>query len=151
MWEDGTVALNSNTLLDTRRNIAINFKKVFGFVASILNLRASQLNLTDAIRSHLLVNGRGGTTFPIRSIQNVLEDSSNELVTVLITDGELNNVNESVSYFREYLFDDNKLYIFVLGNSKSLESYRILKEIGAKIYNANSAKDFCDLVVSDLD
>ena len=105
----------------------------------------------DAIRSNLLVNGRGGTTFPIRSIQNVLEDSSNELVTVLITDGELNNVNESVSYFREYLFDDNKLYIFVLGNSKSLESYRILKEIGAKIYNANSAKDFCDLVVSDLD
>ena len=105
----------------------------------------------DAIRSNLLVNGRGGTTFPIRSIQNVLEDSSNERVTVLITDGELNNVNESVSYFREYLFDDNKLYIFVLGNSKSLESYRILKEIGAKIYNANSAKDFCDLVVSDLD
>ena len=81
----------------------------------------------------------------------MLEDSSNELVTVLITDGELNNVNESVSYFREYLFDDNKLYIFVLGNSKSLESYRILKEIGAKIYNANSAKDFCDLVVSDFD
>ena len=105
----------------------------------------------DAIRSNLLVNGRGGTTFPIRSIQNVLEDSSNELVTVLITDGELNNVNESVNYFREYLFDDNKLYIFVLGNSKSLESYRILKEIGAKIYNANSAKYFCDLVVSDLD
>ena len=51
MWEDGTVALHSNTLLDARRNIAINFKKVFGFVASILNLRASQLNLTDAVRN----------------------------------------------------------------------------------------------------
>ena len=51
MWEDGTVALHSNALLDTRCNIAINFKKVFGFVASILNLRASQLNLTDAVRN----------------------------------------------------------------------------------------------------
>ena len=50
MWEDGTVALNSNALLDTRCNIAINFKKVFGFVASILNLRASQLNLADTVR-----------------------------------------------------------------------------------------------------
>ena len=43
MWEDGTVALYSNALLDTRCNIAINFKKILGFVASILNLRASQL------------------------------------------------------------------------------------------------------------
>lgn len=51
MWEDGTVALYSNALLDTRCNIAIHFKKVFGFVASILNLWTSQLNLTDAVRN----------------------------------------------------------------------------------------------------
>lgn len=45
----------------------------------------------DFIKNALLVNGRGGTTFPIRNIRNVLEQSSNELVTVLITDGELNS------------------------------------------------------------
>lgn len=105
----------------------------------------------DSIRSALLINGRGGTTFPIRSIQSVLDQSTNELVTVLITDGELNNVNESVSYFREYLYDDNKLYIFVLGDSKLINSYNILKDIGAKIYSAKLAKDFCDMVVADLD
>ena len=105
----------------------------------------------DSIRNALLVNGRGGTTFPIRSIQSVLDQSTNELVTVLITDGELNNVNESVSYFREYLYDDNRLYIFVLGDSKSLNSYNVLKDIGAKIYNAHWAKDFCDMVMADLD
>ena len=104
----------------------------------------------DVIRSNLLVDGRGGTTFPIQSIQSVLEKSSNELVTVLITDGELNNITESVNYFREYLFNNNKLYVFVLGNSKSLESYQILKEIGARVYNANKANDFCNMVLSDL-
>ena len=104
----------------------------------------------DSIRNALLINGRGGTTFPIRSIQSVLDQSTNELVTVLITDGELNNVNESVAYFREYLYDDNKLYIFVLGDSKSINSYNILKDIGAKIYSAKLAKDFCDMVLADL-
>ena len=104
----------------------------------------------DSIRNALLINGRGGTTFPIRSIQSVLDQSTNELVTVLITDGELNNVNESVAYFREYLYDDNKLYIFVLGDSKSINSYNILKDIGAKIYSAKLAKDFCDMVMADL-
>lgn len=105
----------------------------------------------DSIRNALLINGRGGTTFPIRNIQSVLDQSTNELVTVLITDGELNNVNESVTYFREYLYDDNRLYIFVLGDSKSLNSYNVLKDIGAKIYNAHLAKDFCDMVMADLD
>lgn len=105
----------------------------------------------DSIRNALLVNGRGGTTFPIRSIQSVLDQSTNELVTVLITDGELNNANESVNYFREYLYDDNRLYIFVLGDGKSINSYNILKDIGAKIYNANFAKNFCDMVIADLD
>lgn len=105
----------------------------------------------DSIRNAMLINGRGGTTFPIRNIQSVLDQSTNELVTVLITDGELNNVNESVTYFREYLYDDNRLYIFVLGDSKSLNSYNVLKDIGAKIYNAHLAKDFCDMVMADLD
>lgn len=132
------------------------FESTKGKVALIEFDNTIRKNITwtddyDFIKNALLVNGRGGTTFPIRNIRNVLEQSSNELVTVLITDGELNNVNESVSYFKEYLYDDNKLYIFVLGDSKSINSYNILKDIGAKIYSAKKAKEFCDMVMADLD
>lgn len=131
------------------------FESVKGKVALIefdntIRKNVSWTDDYDSIRNALLINGRGGTTFPIRCIQSVLEQSTNELVTVLITDGELNNVNESVAYFREYLYDDNKLYIFVLGDSKSINSYNILKDIGAKIYSAKLAKDFCDMVMADL-
>ena len=131
------------------------FESVKGKVALIefdntIRKNVSWTDDYDSIRNALLINGRGGTTFPIRSIQSVLDQSTNELVTVLITDGELNNVNESVAYFREYLYDDNKLYIFVLGDSKSINSYNILKDIGAKIYSAKLAKDFCDMVMADL-
>jgi hypothetical protein len=50
-----------------------------------------------------------------------------------------------------YLNDDNKLYIFLLGGSKSLHSYEPLKNIGAKIYNANNANEFCDMVLTDME
>ena len=131
------------------------FESVKGKVALIefdntIRKNVSWTDDYDSIRNALLINGRGGTTFPIRSIQSVLDQSTNELVTVLITDGELNNVNESVAYFREYLYDDIKLYIFVLGDSISINSYNILKDIGAKIYSAKLAKDFCDMVMADL-
>ena len=86
----------------------------------------------DDVRERLLTNGHGGTKFPISRIKSTLDVRSRDLVTVLITDGDLGNINESVSYFRDYLNDDNKLYIFLLGGSKSLHSYEPLKNIGAK-------------------
>ena len=105
----------------------------------------------DDVRERLLTNGHGGTKFPISRIKSTLDVRSRDLVTMLITDGDLGNINESVSYFRDYLNDDNKLYIFLLGGSKSLHSYEPLKNIGAKIYNANNANEFCDMVLTDME
>ena len=119
--------------------------------ADKITAEVSWTKIYDDIRDRLLTNGNGGTQFPIRRIQHILDNSTNELVTVIITDGELGNLNESLNYFRNYLNDDNKLYIFLLDDSKKCRGYDELKNIGAHVYNANNAKDFCDMVVSDLD
>ena len=105
----------------------------------------------DEIREKLLTNGSGGTQFPIHRIQSTLEKSKNELVTVVITDGELGNLQESVTFFREYLNEGNKLYIFLLGSNGLSNGYDKLSEIGAKVYKANSAREFCNLVLRDLE
>lgn len=105
----------------------------------------------DEIREKLLTNGSGGTQFPIHRIQSTLGKSKNELVTVVITDGELGNLQESVTFFREYLNEGNKLYIFLLGSNGLSNGYDKLSEIGAKVYKANSAREFCNLVLSDLE
>ena len=105
----------------------------------------------DEIREKLLTNGSGGTQFPIHRIQSTLEKSKNELVTVVITDGELGNLQESITYFREYLNEGNKLYIFLLGSNGLSNGYDKLSEIGAKVYKANGAREFCNLVLSDLE
>lgn len=104
----------------------------------------------DEIRDKLLTNGNGGTQFPIRRIQYILDNSKNELVTVIITDGELGNLNESLNCFRDYLNDDNKLYVFLLGDTPKCKGYDKLRDVGAHVYNARNAKDFCDMVLSDL-
>ena len=103
------------------------------------------------IREKLLTNGSGGTQFPIHRIQSTLEKSKNELVTVVITDGELGNLQESITYFREYLNEGNKLYIFLLGSNGLSNGYDKLSEIGAKVYKANGAREFCNLVLTDLE
>ena len=73
------------------------------------------------------------------------------MVTVVITDVELGNLQESVTFFREYLNEGNKLYIFLLGSNGLSNGYDKLSEIGAKVYKANSAREFCNLVLSDLE
>ena len=111
----------------------------------------SWTNKYDEIREKLLINGNGGTQFPIRRIQYILDSSKNEIVTVIITDGELGNLNESLNYFRSYLNDDNKLYVFLLDDSNKCRGYDELRDLGAHVYNAHNSKDFCDMVISDLD
>ena len=105
----------------------------------------------NLIRESLLTNGGGGTLFPIKKIESTLEQRSSELVTVLITDGEITNIAESVKYFRDYISDGNKLYIFLLGRSKSQLNYDSLKGIGAQVYSADKADEFCNNVISDLE
>ena len=98
----------------------------------------------------MLVNGHGSTTFPISAIRNTIDKSKNEIVTIIITDGELGNLQESLNYFREYIDDDNKLYIFIIGHSKTFPNYERLKDIGVKIFQSNKAEDFCQMVMSDM-
>ena len=104
----------------------------------------------NLIKESLLTNGGGGTVFPIKKIEAILDQRSSDLVTVLITDGEITNTAEAVKYFRDYLSDGNKLYIFILGTSKSQLNYNPLTEIGAQVYSANTASEFCNIVLSDL-
>ncbi len=119
--------------------------------ADKITAEVSWTRIYDDIRNRLLTNGNGGTQFPIRRIQHILDNSKNELVTVIITDGELGNLNESLNYFRDYLNENNKLYVFLLGDSKKSGGYEELRDIGAHVYRAKDAKDFCNMVIFDLD
>jgi hypothetical protein len=105
----------------------------------------------DAVREKLLMSGTGGTSFPIRTIQNMLEKTKNEIVTVIITDGEIGNLGQTMDYFRNYLNEGNKLFIFLQNRKTNINAqYKELINFGAKIVVALSAKEMCDNVLDSF-
>jgi Mg-chelatase subunit ChlD len=105
----------------------------------------------DEVREKLIMSGNGGSSFPIRTIQDIIEKTKNKIVTVIITDGEISNIGKTIDYFRNYLNEGNKLFIF-LQNKKSQinQQYQTLIDYGAKIVIALTAKEMCEVVVREI-
>lgn len=105
----------------------------------------------DEIKDKVLIPGYGGTSFPIQTIQSTLEKNNNEIVTVIITDGEINNLKQTIDYFIDYLNDGNKLFIFLQNKKTQINTeYKSLIDIGAKIVIALTAKDICESVLNEI-
>lgn len=104
----------------------------------------------DEVKEKLLISGRGGTKFPIQKVQNEIENSKNTIVTVVITDGEIQNIQNSLDFFREYLNDGNKLYIFLQNKKENIVRYKSLTNLGAKVVVALTAKEMCESVLNEI-
>jgi hypothetical protein len=104
----------------------------------------------DYIREKLLLNGGGGTNFPIARIQSIIESSKNPLVTVIITDGEIQNTSQTINYFKSYLSDGNKLFIFLQDRKSIIENYKTLTNYGAKVYKKLTANEMRDSVLNEV-
>jgi len=104
----------------------------------------------DHIREQLLLNGSGGTSFPINKIQKIIDSSVNPLVTVIITDGEIQNTSQTIDYFKDYLTDGNKLFIFLQDRKSTIEHYKTLTNYGAKVLKTLTANEMRDSVLNEI-
>lgn len=104
----------------------------------------------DYVREELLLNASGGTSFPIIRIQAIIDSSKNPLVTVIITDGELQNASKTVNYFKEYLTNGNKLFIFLQDRKSTIEHYITLTNYGAKVLKTLTANEMRDSVLFEV-
>lgn len=104
----------------------------------------------DYVREELLLNASGGTSFPIIRIQAIIDSSKNPLVTVIITDGELQNASQTVNYFKEYLTNGNKLFIFLQDRKSTIEHYKTLTNYGAKVLKTLTANEMRDSVLFEV-
>lgn len=104
----------------------------------------------DHIREQLLLNGSGGTNFPINRIQAIIDNSKNPLVSVIITDGELQNTSQTIEYFKEYLTVGNKLFIFLQDRKSTIEKYKTLTNYGAKVLKTLTANEMRDSVLNEI-
>jgi hypothetical protein len=104
----------------------------------------------DYVREELLLNGSGGTSFPINRIQAIIDSSKNPLVTVIITDGELQNTSQTIDYFKEYLTNGNKLFIFLQDRKSTIEHYKTLANYGANVLKTLTANEMRDSVLNEI-
>jgi hypothetical protein len=104
----------------------------------------------DYVREELLLNGSGGTNLPIIRIQEIIDSSKNSVVTVIITDGELRNASQAVNYFKEYLTNGNKLFIFLQDRKSTIEHYKTLTNYGAKVLKTLTAYEMRDSVLNEV-
>lgn len=104
----------------------------------------------DYLREQLLLNGAGGTNFPISRIQTIIDSSKNSLVTVIITDGEIKNTTQTIDYFKGYLSEGNKLFLFLQDKKSTIENYKTLTNYGAKVFKTLTAKEMRDSVINEI-
>lgn len=104
----------------------------------------------DFIREQLLLNGSGGTSFPITQVKSIIENSKNPVVTVIITDGEIKNTSQTINYFKEYLTEGNKLFVFLQDRKSTIEHYKTLTNYGAKVLKTITANEMRDAVLNEL-
>jgi len=106
----------------------------------------------EEVKDKLLISGSGGTNFPIRKVQDEIEKSKNAIVTVVITDGDISNIQNSLDYFRDYLNEGNKLYVFLQNEKSQINTaFKQLTDYGAKIVVAITAREMCNEVLNELE
>lgn len=104
----------------------------------------------DFLRESLLLTGGGGTNFPISNIMHTIENTKNPVVTVVITDGEIQNLSQTINYFKDFLNDGNKLFIFLLDKKANIENFKILISYGAKVLKTITASEMRDAVLNEI-
>lgn len=93
---------------------------------------------------------QGGTNFPIKGIQDIIDSAKNPLVAVIITDGEIKNISQTIDYFKNYLTEGNKLFIFLQDRKSYIEHYKTLTNYGAKILKTLTANEMRDSVLNEI-
>jgi len=104
----------------------------------------------NLLRDSLMLTGGGGTSFPISNIKMSIENTKNPVVTVIITDGEIQNISQTINYFKEFLNDGNKLFIFLQDKKANIDNFKILIGYGAKVLKTITASEMRDTVLNDI-
>jgi uncharacterized protein with von Willebrand factor type A (vWA) domain len=136
----------------------------FGFVKYFENKKAeialvnfssarriqSWTNDYDSIKELLLFSWGQGTDFPIHDIIELVERKKDNLVIVIMTDGELNNWEQTFELFNELLLLENKIFLFIMDNIPSMDKYLELKKYGGFVENSSTMEEIRNIVFSEI-
>ncbi len=104
----------------------------------------------NLIKELLLRAWGQGTEFPISAIEDLMEIKKENLVIVIMTDGEILNWERTFELFKELLLLENKLFLFLMDNISFTDKYLELKKYGGFVENATTMKEIRNIVFSEI-
>jgi len=104
----------------------------------------------DLIKKLLLFSWGSGTEFPIDSIENIVEEKKDNLVIVVITDGDIQNWSQTFDLFKELLQLKNKVFLFLMDGSSNKDKYDDLKKYGGFVEAVSTVKEIRNTVFSEI-
>ena len=104
----------------------------------------------ELIKKLLLFSWGSGTEFPINSIENLVEEKKDNLVIVVMTDGEIQNWNQTFDLFKELLQLRNKVFLFLMDGSTNKDKYDDLKNYGGFVEDVSTVNEIRNIVFSEI-
>jgi len=103
------------------------------------------------VKDTLLINQGNSTNFPIRSIERLTYQKKEGSVIVIITDGDIDNWQTTLSLLTELCNLDNDVFIFLMDNRNAVKKYSDLIKVGGYVEYVSSANDIRNFVFDKIE
>jgi hypothetical protein len=104
----------------------------------------------DSIKKLLLFSWGQGTEFPVKDIKSLVEIKKDKMVIIVITDGKIQNWENTFLLFKDLLHRENEIFIFIMDNNMAIDQYSKLEHLGGFVKNATSMEEIRRIVFSQL-
>jgi hypothetical protein len=105
----------------------------------------------DKVKDTLIEPQGGGTNFPINKLTELTEQKKEGSVVVIITDGDIQNWQTTLTLLTELCNLDNDVFLFLMDNKNAVNRYSELKNVGGFVVFASTVNDIRNVVFNQIE
>lgn len=105
----------------------------------------------DKIKDTLLINQGSSTSFPTHTLDRLTELKKEGSVVVIITDGDIQNWQTTLTLLTELCNLDNDVFLFLMNNKNVVDKYSELRNVGGFVEFASTVNDIRNVVFNQIE
>ncbi len=105
----------------------------------------------DKIKDTLLINQGSSTNFPTHTLERLTELKKEGSVVVIITDGDIQNWQTTLTLLTELCNLDNDVFLFLMDNKNAVGKYSELRNVGGFVEFASTVNDIRNVVFNQIE
>jgi len=105
----------------------------------------------DKVKDTLIEPQGGGTNFPINKLTELTVLKKEGSVVVIITDGDIQNWQTTLTLLTELCNLDNDVFLFLMDNKNAVNRYSELRNVGGFVEFASNVNDIRNVVFNQIE